>query len=82
MKDFVSGLVGCEALITVNKSLRNVVQRIFPGFEGRRLENDVAKFATIVEQCQVVVLIADGLGLLGPGGPDLMTELCPPQNTA
>ena len=32
-----------------------------------------------VEQCQVVVFIADDLGFLGPGSPDLMTELCPPQ---
>ena len=29
------------------------------------------------EQCQVVVFIADDLGFLGPGSPDLMTELCP-----
>ena len=34
------------------------------------------------EQCQVVVFIADDLGFLGPGSPDLMTELCPPQDTA
>ena len=31
---------------------------------------------------QVVVFIADDLGFLGPGSPDLMTELCPPQDTA
>ena len=36
----------------------------------------------IFEQCQVVVFIADDLGFLGPGSPDLMTELCPPQDTA
>ena len=35
-----------------------------------------------IEQCQVVVFIADDLGFLGPGSPDLMTELCPPQDTA
>ena len=34
------------------------------------------------EQCQVVVFIADDLGFLGPGSPDLVTELCPPQDTA
>ena len=34
------------------------------------------------EQCQVVVFIADDLGFLGPGSPDLMTELCLPQDTA
>ena len=28
------------------------------------------------------VFIADDLGFLGPGSPDLMTELCPPQDTA
>ena len=38
--------------------------------------------ATSFEQCQVVVFIADDLGFLGPGSPDLMTELCPPQDTA
>ena len=37
---------------------------------------------TEFEQCQVVVFIADDLGFLGPGSPDLMTELCPPQDTA
>ena len=35
-----------------------------------------------LEQCQVVVFIADDLEFLGPGSPDLMTELCPPQDTA
>ena len=34
------------------------------------------------EQCQVVVFAADDLGFLGPGSPDLVTELCPPQGTA
>ena len=34
------------------------------------------------EQCQVVVFVADDLGLLGPGIPDIVTELCPPQDTA
>ena len=34
------------------------------------------------EQCQVVVFVADDLGFLGPGNPDLVTELCPPQDTA
>ena len=34
------------------------------------------------EQCQMVVFVADDLGFLGPGIPDLLTELCPPQNTA
>ena len=33
-------------------------------------------------QGQVVVFIADDLGFLGPGSPDLMTELCPPQDNA
>ena len=36
----------------------------------------------LLEQCQVVVFIADDLGFLGPGSPDLMTELCPPQDAA
>ena len=36
----------------------------------------------VVEQCQVVVFIADDLGFWGPGSPDLMTKLCPPQDTA
>ena len=35
-----------------------------------------------VEQCQMEVFVADDLGLLGPGSPDLMTELCPLQDTA
>ena len=35
-----------------------------------------------VEQCQVVVFVADDLGFLGPGIPDLVTELCPSQDTA
>ena len=39
-------------------------------------------FRPFFEQCQVVVFIADDLGFLGPGSPDLMTELCPPQDTA
>ena len=30
----------------------------------------------------MVVFIADDLGFLGPGSPDLMTELCPLQDTA
>ena len=34
------------------------------------------------EQCQVVVFVADDLGFLGPGIPDLMTKLCPLQDTA
>ena len=34
------------------------------------------------EQCQMVVFVADDLGFLGPRIPDLVTELCPPQNTA
>ena len=34
------------------------------------------------ERCQVVVFVADDLGFLGPGIPDLVTELCPPQDTA
>ena len=34
------------------------------------------------EQCEVVVFVADDLGFLGPGIPDLMTELCPPRDTA
>ena len=29
-----------------------------------------------------MVFIADDLGFFGPGSPDLMTELCPPQDTA
>ena len=28
------------------------------------------------------VFVADDLGRLGPGIPDLVTELCPPQDTA
>ena len=28
------------------------------------------------------VLVADDLGFLGPGIPDLVTELCPPQDSA
>ena len=35
-----------------------------------------------IKQCQVVVFVADDLGFLGPGIPDLMTELCPPRDTA
>ena len=35
-----------------------------------------------IEQCQMVVLVADDLGFLRPGIPDLVTELCPPQDTA
>ena len=35
-----------------------------------------------LEQCQVVVFLVDDLGFLGLGIPDLVTELCPPQNTA
>ena len=35
-----------------------------------------------IEQCQMVVLVADDLGFLGRGIPDLVTELCPPQDTA
>ena len=34
------------------------------------------------EQCQMVNFVADALGFLGPGTPDLVTELCPPQDTA
>ena len=35
------------------------------------------------EQCQkTVVFIVDDLGFFGPGIPDLVTELCPSQNTA
>ena len=30
----------------------------------------------------MVVFVADGLGFSGPGISDLVTELCPPQNTA
>ena len=30
------------------------------------------------EQCQMVVFVADDLGFLGRGIPDLVTELCPP----
>ena len=30
----------------------------------------------------MVVFVADDLGFLGPGIPDLLTELCPPQDTA
>ena len=36
----------------------------------------------ILEQCQMVVFVADDLGFLGPGIPDLVTELCPLQDTA
>ena len=35
-----------------------------------------------LEQCQMVVFVADDLGFLWPGIPDLVTELCPPQDTA
>ena len=45
------------------------------------LEGDLEYFESF-EQCQVVVFIADDLGFLGPGSPDLMTELCPPQDAA
>ena len=38
--------------------------------------------AAVSNNAQVVVFIADDLGFLGPGSPDLMTELCPPQDTA
>ena len=30
----------------------------------------------------MVVFVADDLGFLGPGIPDLVTELCPLQDTA
>ena len=30
----------------------------------------------------MVVFVADDLGFLGRGIPDLVTELCPPQDTA
>ena len=30
----------------------------------------------------MVVFVADELGFLGPGIPELVTELCPPQDTA
>ena len=46
-----------------------------PGIDGNPHE-------AFFEQCQVVVFIADDLGFLGPGIPDLVTELCPPQDTA
>ena len=36
----------------------------------------------LVEQCQMVVVVADELGFLGPGIPNLVIELCPPQNAA
>ena len=39
-------------------------------------------FTTILEQRQVVVFVADDLGFLGPGIPDLVTDLCPPRDTA
>ena len=39
-------------------------------------------FTGSFEQCQVVVFIADDLGFWGPKSPDLMTELCPPQDNA
>ena len=35
-----------------------------------------------IGQCQMVVFDAADLEFLGPGIADLMTELCPPQNTA
>ena len=35
-----------------------------------------------IEQCQMVVFVADDLGFWGPGILDLITELCPPQDTA
>ena len=46
--------------------------------EGRP---DTPEAPICFEQCQVVVFIVDDLGFLGPGSPDLMTELCPPQDT-
>ena len=39
-------------------------------------------FEMKIEQCQMVVVIADVLGFWGPGILDLVTELCPPQDTA
>ena len=33
-----------------------------------------------VKQCQMMAFVADDLGFLGPGIPDLMTELCPPRD--
>ena len=47
------------------------------------MENGHSKWESpLAEQCQVVVFIVDDLGFWGPGSPDLMTELCPPQDTA
>ena len=40
------------------------------------------KLQTVIEQCQMVVFVADDLGFSGPGIPDLVTELCLPQDTA
>ena len=34
------------------------------------------------EQCQIVVFVTDDFGVLGPVIPDLVTELCQPQDTA
>ena len=36
----------------------------------------------LLEQCQVVVFVADDLGLLRPETSDLLAELCPSQGTA
>ena len=36
---------------------------------------------TLIEECQVAVFVADDLGFLGPGIPDLVTELRPTQDT-
>ena len=37
---------------------------------------------TVFRERQVVVFVADDLRFSGPGIPDLVTELCPPRDTA
>ena len=58
---------------TVKKGLRTL--------HPRKLEGEIAP-PKMIEQCQMVVFVADDLGFWGPRIPDLVTELCPPQDTA
>ena len=63
------------ALITCLKKL-NVSGALFKNLAALQL----LRGGALLEQCQVVVFVADDLGFLGPGIPDLVTELCPPQD--
>ena len=62
------------------QSRSNVILNLWP--EKLSSSAIIRAAAQIIEQCQVVVFIADDLGFLGPGSPDLMTELCPLQDAA